>query len=142
MPSEIFFKTLYSEEYRGDDGGAPSRLYHYTNLKSALAIVDSQCLHLTHTDCKSQAIEDAHIQFDIRTAFEDLDGNETQVIKTQPQWLDACYNALITKKSNLQLAIGIKFAHNRCSGIHTPEAEELCSKAWLGCKEFINQIMN
>ena len=86
------------------------------------------------------AIEDARIQFDIRTAYEDLNGNEVQVIKTQSEWLNACYQALSAKRANLQLAIGVKFMHDKCSKIHTQTAENLCVRAWLSCRQFTEAI--
>ncbi len=90
---------------------------------------------------KSPCIDDAKLEFDLRTAYDDLHGNDNQAIKTQEEWLKACYSAFCDKESNIQISLGVKFLYDRCSQINTSEAEGLCIKAWLACQDFSSKIL-
>ncbi len=90
---------------------------------------------------KAPSIDDAKLEFDLRTAYDDLHGSDNQAIKTQEEWLKACYSAFCDKESNIQISLGVKFLYDRCSTINTSEAENLCVKAWLACKDFSSKIL-
>lgn len=92
-----------------------------------------------HFKGQKVSFRDALLVFDMRTAFGGDLG--TPEIKTQPEWLKISYEILCSKKSNLQLAIGIKFNYDKCKQIHTEEAIDLCTKAILCCKDFMRTLI-
>ena len=62
-------------------------------------------------------------------------------IKMQPQWLDATYQALSNKESNLQLGIGARFSYEHCSGVNSPEILDYIAKTWIACKPIITKML-
>jgi hypothetical protein len=88
---------------------------------------------------RSEPIIDARIQFDLRTAFEEHKGVGTSV-KQQQQWLEATYDALAQKTSNLQLGVGAIFRNEHCPDVNTPEILNHVANIWLGCKPLIETL--
>jgi len=88
---------------------------------------------------RSDAIIDAMLQYDLRTAFPD--NANKQVVKTQSQWLMATYNALEDKKSNLQLAVGAIFPYKSCKVQKNPEILNYIADTWLACKPLLKVMM-
>lgn len=58
-------------------------------------------------------LTDALIEFDLRTALrpDERTSPEQRPVKCQHQWLDAAYDALTHKKSNLEIAVGAKMLY-------------------------------
>lgn len=84
---------------------------------------------------------DAKLEFDLRTGFENSFGLAKSA-KTQPEWLEAAYNALLRKNSNLQLAVGTKFIYERCPEVRKEEILNHISNAWISCKPLINTMIH
>ena len=55
--SEEFLRGLYSDRYLKWSLPIPSKLYHYTSYKSAISILKSKTLYLTHTETKNDPTE-------------------------------------------------------------------------------------
>jgi hypothetical protein len=89
---------------------------------------------------KSEPIIDARVQFDLRTAFEEHKGIRNSV-KQQQQWLEATYDALAQKTSNLQLGVGAIFRYERCPDVHEAEILNHVANVWLGCKPLIETLI-
>lgn len=89
---------------------------------------------------RSEPIIDARLQFDLRTAFEEQRGVRNSV-KQQQQWLEATYDALAQKTSNLQLGVGAIFRYERCPGVHKAEILNHVANVWLGCKPLIETLI-
>ena len=89
---------------------------------------------------REEPIIDARMQFDLRTAFE---GHRTvgNSVKVQHQWLEATYEALAAKNSNLQLGVGAIFRYERCPDVHTPKILNHVARVWLGCKPLIDTLI-
>lgn len=88
---------------------------------------------------RSDAIIDAMLQYDLRTAFPGS-ANKKEV-KTQSQWLTATYNALEHKKSNLQVAVGAIFPYKNCKAQKSPEILNYIAKTWLACKPLLEVMI-
>jgi hypothetical protein len=106
---------------KGDDGAAPW-------------IVVVQRRYPTQ---KSQAIVDASLEFDLRTAFP-RQKKRGKRVKAQPQWLNATYEALAKKHSNLQIAVGAIFPYRSSSSTKTRDILDRIEKTWLACKPLLD----
>jgi len=62
---------------------------------------------------RSIPVRDALLEFDPRTA-----GSRHAAIKLQEEWLKATYEAFVSRRSNLQLAIGIAFSYAQSRAVH------------------------
>jgi hypothetical protein len=89
---------------------------------------------------RSEPITDARLQFDLRTAFEENRGIGDSV-KQQQQWLEATYEALSKKNSNLQLGVGAIFRYERCPDVHKPKILNHVAQVWVGCKPLIETLI-
>jgi hypothetical protein len=89
---------------------------------------------------RSEPILDARLQFDLRTAFDGQNGHGNAV-KQQPHWLEAAYESLAEKNSNLQLGVGAIFPYDRCPDVHNPEILNHVANVWLGCKPLIEKLL-
>ena len=75
---------------------------------------------------------DASIDIDLRTYSHEGNGP-----KFQPQWIDAAFAALKSKKSNLELQIGAKFPYRTCEAIQQPYALDLVAETWIACEPYL-----
>tara|TARA_R100001143_G_C3359743_1_gene134729 strand:- start:2279 stop:3550 length:1272 start_codon:yes stop_codon:yes gene_type:complete len=85
----------------------------------------------------SPAVLDAHLEFDLRTAFPT---KSKSPVKIQKEWLEAAYQALINKKSNIHLSVGMVFPYD--DGVITNDVKILdrVSEVWIACKPLIKCI--
>ena len=81
-------------------------------------------------------LRDAYIDIDLRTRS----GDEESRVKPQPEWIDAAFDALKNKQSNLELQIGARFPYRTCQAIQQPEALDFAAAAWIACKPYIEAI--
>ena len=84
---------------------------------------------------RSIPIEDASLEFDLRTAVAVGEG-----VKRQPEWLEAAYGVLTRKRSNYQLMIGMAFPFNRCKAIREAQAITLIEETWLDLKPLLTSM--
>lgn len=87
---------------------------------------------------RAEAIYDARIEFDLRTAF----GDDTAKprVKRQPQWLKAIYDATANRGSNLHLGIGAIFPYARCSATGERKILDGIAEAWLSCRPLLQTM--
>ncbi len=90
--------------------------------------------HYPHRN--AQAIEDAHLEFDLRTAMPGTQGS----IKPQIQWLEAAYWALAKKNSNMQLAIGAAFPYGS-PALQSPQVVNDIANVWTACRPWLRQLL-
>jgi hypothetical protein len=90
---------------------------------------------------RAEPIIDARLQFDLRTGFEKSD-RWRKSVKRQPQWLEAGYDALSRKNSNLQLGVGAIFPYRWCPAVHTPAIVSHIAEVWLACKLLIQTMIH
>jgi hypothetical protein len=85
---------------------------------------------------KSTAEVDARLDADLRTAFL----SRTSGVRVQPQWLEAIYNILIKKRSNIQFGIEVQFRYS-CTRIRSREAAELFADSWIALLPLIDFVL-
>jgi hypothetical protein len=88
---------------------------------------------------RSAAIVDAKMGFDLRTAFPEVEKNDG--VKAQPQWLQATYDALCHKRSNLQVVIGAAFPYRSCPATSKPEIIDTIANVWIACKPLLDVML-
>lgn len=87
---------------------------------------------------RSQAIIDAKLEFDLRTAF---GGNgRGRAVRLQPQWLEAAYQSLARKRSNLQFQIGATFPYSRSNCVSDRTLLDRTVETWLACKPLLKAM--
>ncbi len=80
---------------------------------------------------------DARIEADLRT----LAGPSNSRVKHQPQWIDAIYELLVHKKSNMQLGVGVDFQYDGLI-VRSPEAVDLFAETWIALSPLIELVLN
>lgn len=89
---------------------------------------------------RAEPVIDARLQFDLRTGFKGPK-RWRRSVKRQPQWLEAAYEALSKKHSNLQLAVGAIFPYEQCPAVHSAEILNQIAGVWLACKPLIRRTL-
>lgn len=84
-----------------------------------------QVLQRHYASQRSIPVRDAIIEFDARTA---LGGGAS--VRGQEQWLQATFDALARRQSNLQLSVGVAFAYGASTRVSAPEFAEVAARAW------------
>lgn len=86
---------------------------------------------------RSSGIEDARLEFDLRTAVK----SSKSPVKQQVQWMEAVFAALSSKRSNLQLAVGavLPYIDPR---LHSRGVLDVIAGIWIGCKPWIKTILD
>jgi hypothetical protein len=74
---------------------------------------------------RSSAEVDGRIEADLRTAVKQKGG----LIKYQPEWIEAIYELLINKRSNIQLGFDVRFSYD-CPTLRSAEATDLFAESW------------
>ena len=95
-------------------------------------------IYITQRHFRSQnspAEVDARLEADLRTAF-----NSHVGIRHQPQWLEAIYNILVKKRSNIQFGVEVQFRYT-CPRIQSPEAASLFAESWIALKPLIDFVV-
>ena len=78
---------------------------------------------------------DAQVEADLRTAVPD----QNSPVKYQPEWIEAIYQLLVDKKSNIQVGVEMVFPYS-CKVVRSPEAGSLFVQSWLAMKPFIDFV--
>ena len=81
---------------------------------------------------------DAHLTFDLRTAFA-CNSNGSKV-KSQPQWLRATFDAFVNKRANLQLAVGATFPYRTCKATAERGILDGIAASWIGCSPLLRTM--
>ncbi len=87
---------------------------------------------------RSAPILDASLMFDLRTAFPSH--NNDNNVKSQPQWLEATFNALVKKQSNLQLEVGATFPYRMCETTKKRRILDGVAGTWIGCRPLLREM--
>lgn len=100
--------------------------------KGASPFVYALQRHYLHQ--RSDATTDARLDADLRT----LSKTKSRV-KYQPQWGEAIYNALMEKKSNIQLGVEMRFFYG-CPVLGSPKAPDLFADSWKAMKPLLDFV--
>ncbi len=81
--------------------------------------------------------KDAVMHIDLRTAFEGMASS----IKCQPQWLDAGYDLISNKRSNLEFAVGAAFPYATCPRTRSPDILQAVADSFIACKPLLDVML-
>ena len=88
---------------------------------------------------RSSPVVDGRLEVDTRAAL--ATAIRTEGVSFQPGWLEAAFNVVAHKRSNLQLGIGAIFPYGRCPAIGTPEALDHIAAVWICCKPVLDTVL-
>ncbi|MDF1810376.1 MAG: hypothetical protein P1U42_11845 [Phycisphaerales bacterium] len=80
----------------------------------------------------SDPIIDAKLEADLQTIVP----GKRRSAKYQPEWVEAIYNVVTRKKSNIQLGIEVRFLYG-CPLLGSPKATELFAKSWIAMNPLV-----
>lgn len=87
---------------------------------------------------RSAAVEDASLKYDLRTVFK-LPNKHG--VKQQPEYLQASYDILQKRRSNIQFEVGVEIPYQRSAAIHTVKAIKLYKEAFLALNPFVKTAL-
>lgn len=109
-----------------------------TALRSAKGAAPMiQLLQRHYPSQRARSITDALLRFDPLTAIA-RPGRKRAVVKSQPQWLRATYDALRARRSNLQFQVGAQFPYATCPVVHSRQIIDSITQVWLACRPIID----
>lgn len=86
---------------------------------------------------RSSGTWNASVQADLRTI---VPGKRSQA-KYQPQWVEAIYQALVNKRSNIQMGLSTRFSY-ACPRIRSRHAADLFESAWLAMSPMLSFVID
>lgn len=89
-----------------------------------------------HYKGHSVCIEDGVMEIDFRTLIDD----EGTGMKHQPMWLEAFYNILTNKRTNIQFATSIRFSYVDLQ-MQSDDAIEVMVRGWLAMKPMLDFVI-
>lgn len=95
-----------------------------------------EALQRRYPSQRSKPISDARLEFDLRTAVSSRESG----VRLQPQWLEATYNALAHKRSNLQLAIGAALPYGS-RVLQSRKVLDTIANVWIACSPWLRQVL-
>lgn len=81
---------------------------------------------------RSSGIEDGRLEFDLRT----IRKSSKSAVRYQPQWLDALFDLLINRRSNMQFGIEVRFSYD-CPIVRSSAASSLFAETWIALAPLI-----
>ena len=90
-----------------------------------------------YTSQRSPAETDARLEVDLRTIRQKSGSN----VKYQPQWIDAIYELLTHKRSNIQFGVEVRFRYD-CPIIRSQKAVSLFAEAWIAMRPLLDLVLN
>ncbi|MCA9052620.1 MAG: hypothetical protein KDA75_02230 [Planctomycetaceae bacterium] len=85
---------------------------------------------------RSNAEVDGRIETDLRTAVL----HKGSPVKYQPQWVEAIYELLVHKRSNIQLGFDVQFQYS-CGSIKSVKAVDLFADAWIAMSPLLALVL-
>ncbi|MCK5271967.1 MAG: hypothetical protein KAJ52_05300 [Sedimentisphaerales bacterium] len=85
---------------------------------------------------RSHPITDGRLEVDIRTLVND----EKTGLEYQPMWLDAIYDILTHKQTNLQLGIEVRFPYSE-KAMQSDKALDVMANAWIAMKPMLDFVL-
>jgi hypothetical protein len=85
---------------------------------------------------RSKGVEDCLLKFDLRTALPRSDRSRGSV-KSQSEWARIAFQALKSRRSNLQFQVGMMFPYTECPVVRSPKLTSLIVETFLACQPLI-----
>ena len=86
---------------------------------------------------RSPSETDAKLVADLRTF---VSGSKSKV-KFQPEWIDAIYQVLLHKRSNIQLGVEVQFPYD-CKVIGSQKAADVYAEAWIAMSPLLDFVLD
>jgi hypothetical protein len=86
---------------------------------------------------RSECIEDGRLNVDLRT----FAGCSEAGVKCQPEWIDAIYNVLTHKRSNIEFGVDVHFPY-RCPLVRSRDVVSLFANTWTAMKPLLDFALN
>ncbi|MEO2031407.1 MAG: hypothetical protein ABGZ35_04925 [Planctomycetaceae bacterium] len=102
-----------------------------TRSKNSKAIIYASQRHY-----RSQPITDGRVEADMRTCYSPGESD----VKYQPEWIEALYQVMVNKKSNIQFGIEVQFDY-KCPVVQSPGAVDLFADSWKAAKPLLDFIL-
>ena len=89
----------------------------------------------------SRPVMDGIVEFDLRAAFPLSAAAQRRTgVRYQKQWLGMAYDLMTKKRSNIEMAIGVRFRYDCCDVVKTAEILDHVEKSWLAFSPIINKM--
>ena len=89
---------------------------------------------------RSRPFDDATLFFDPRTGVGKIGGRGRKKVKWQPQWMQATFDAMTNRNSNLQFQIGSEFAYDRCAVTRTERIIDALTESLIACAPAVSAL--
>lgn len=86
---------------------------------------------------KSVEETDARLEADLRTAVR----QGKHKTKYQPEWIEAIYNVLVNRRSNIQFGMDVNFRY-MCPIVRSPQAADLFADTWKALSPLVDFAMH
>jgi len=86
---------------------------------------------------RSRGITDGRLEVDMRA----LTGCSKARVKCQPEWIDAIYNLLTQKCSNMQFGVEVRFKYD-CPIVRSREVVDLFADTWVTLKPLLDFVLS
>jgi hypothetical protein len=93
------------------------------------------------TSRSSSSVVDCQLRFNARTALPAA-SRYRGLVKNQPQWLKAAYEALTHRQSNLEFQIGCSFPYEACPTVGDKSIVRAIADVWLACSPILKRRRN
>ncbi len=112
--------------------------HSFKGMKGVQPIVEIVQRHyLTQS---SEPTIDAKLEFDLRSSFANITKQKT-FIKFQHQWIKDAFSIFSEKrKSNIQLAVGVRFHYSECEIVNNVKILDCIANAWIMCKPLLTKM--
>jgi len=84
----------------------------------------------------SSSVVDCQLRFDARTALP-ATSRYRRAVKRQPEWINAAYEALTHRQSNLEFQIGCSFPYDTCPTVGDQSIVRAIANVWLACAPIV-----
>ena len=86
---------------------------------------------------RSRGITDGRLEVDMRA----LTGCSQAGVKCQPEWIDAIYNLLTQKCSNMQFGVEVRFKYD-CPIVRSREVVDMFADTWVALKPLVDFVLS
>ncbi len=113
-------------------------LRHAKRVKKSKGAKPFMYVHQRHfLSQKSRGITDGRLEVDMRA----LTGCSKAGVKCQPEWIDAIYNLLTQKCSNMQFGVEVRFKYD-CPIVRSREVVYLFADTWVALKPLLDFVLS
>jgi hypothetical protein len=125
------------EGFRSLVEGLERSLRHAKRVQKSKGVKPFLYVHQRHfLSQKSGGITDGRLEVDLRT----LTGCSKAGVYRQPEWIDAIYNLLTHKHSNIQFGVEVRFKYD-CPIVGSREVVDLFADTWSALKPLLDFIL-